>query len=134
MSKNEKEENTHSSMAEKNTIFASKNCINYSEHVGATIPLFYNVLGNGKKQINKIQMNETILDEIELKNIESITDKNLVHSKVHTTKTMSYPVVYRNLKYVACKEEVVDDITDLWSNDALINFSMACIKIDTISN
>ena len=63
MSKNEKEENAHSSMAEKNIIFASENCINYSQHVGSTIHLFYNVLGNGIIIINKILMNENVFDE-----------------------------------------------------------------------
>ena len=104
MSQNEKEENAHSSRAEKNTIFKSEHCINYSEHVGATIPLFYNVLGNGGIKINELVMNETNLDKIKLQNIESITDENMVHSKIYTTKSKSYPVVYCNLKYVASQK------------------------------
>ena len=106
MSKNEMEEIALSSMAEKNSMFASKNCINYSKHVGGTIPLFYNVLGNGEITINETVMNETSVDKIELKNIETITDENMVHSKVYTTKSKSYPVLYRHLKHVSCKKEV----------------------------
>ena len=128
------EENAHTSIAENNTIFATEHCINYSEHVGATIPLFYNVLGNGGIKINEMVMNETNLDKIELQNIESITDENMVHSKIYTTKTKSYPVVYRNLKYVACKKKVIGNNRKLWVNDGLIDFFIACIKIDTISN